>query len=184
MAETLERSTPARTTPVRAVTHPSESRPNIPTAELEFNRLEPCPGVWLQEVGEYGEKGMTKRAAVAIGPEFGTVGTELTREAAKEAVTFADVLVVCGFAFNPLAGEETTELGRLTVLRTRLSPDLLVGDLKKTGRPVPVLDNGSHEDRVRSGGEVTLPGGVARSSRSVGVEQLEHGGHRVQRRKR
>ena len=151
MAETLKRSTPTRTTPVRAVTHPSESRPNIPTAELEFNRLEPCPGVWLQEVGEYGEKGMTKRAAVAIGPEFGMVGTELTREAAKEAVTFAD---------------------------------LLVGDLKKTGRPVPVLDNGSHEDRVRSGGEVTLAEGVARSSRSVGVEQLEHGGHRVQRRRR
>ena len=140
--------------------------------------------MWLQEVGEYGEKGMTKRAAVAIGPEFGMVGTELTREAAKEAVTFADVLVVCGFAFNPLAGEETTELGRLTVLRTRLSPDLLVGDLKKTGRPVPVLDNGSHEDRVRSGGEVTLAEDLARSPRSVGVEQLEHGGHRVQRRKR
>ena len=107
--------------------------------------------MWLQEVGEYGEKGMTKRAAVAIGPQFGTVGTELTREAAKEAVTFAD---------------------------------LLVGDLKKTGRPVPVLDNGSHEDRVRSGGEVTLAEDVARSPRSVGVEQLEHGGHRVQCRKR
>jgi hypothetical protein len=34
---------------------------------------------------------------------------------------------------DPLAGEEARELGRLTVLQARISPDLLVGGLKNTG---------------------------------------------------
>jgi len=46
------------------------------------------------------------------GPEFATVGPELIREAAKEAVKIADLLVVCGFAFDPLSGEEASTLGR------------------------------------------------------------------------
>ena len=72
---------------------------------------------------------------MAIGPEFGTVGPELVRDAAKEAVKFADLLVVCGFAFDPLAGEEASTLGRLTILQARMNPDLAMGDelLKKTG---------------------------------------------------
>ena len=102
---------------------------------LEFTRLDPYPGVYVQAVGEYVENGQTKTVAVAIGPEFGTVGPELIREAAKEAVHIADLLVVCGFAFDPLAGEEARELGRLTILQARMNPDLAMGDelLKKTG---------------------------------------------------
>ena len=102
---------------------------------LEFSRLDPYPGVYIQAIGEYVENGQTKTVAVAIGPEFGTVGPELIREAAKEAVKIADLLVVCGFAFDPLAGEEARELGRLTILQARMNPDLAMGDelLKKTG---------------------------------------------------
>ncbi len=100
---------------------------------LEFSRLDPYPGVYIQATGEYAENSHRKTVAVAIGPEFGTVGPELIRDAAKEAVKIADLLVVCGFAFDPLAGEEARELGRLTVLQARISPDLLVGGLKNTG---------------------------------------------------
>jgi adenine-specific DNA-methyltransferase len=102
---------------------------------LEFTRLDPYPGVWVQGVGDYAENGSTKTVAIAIGPEFGTVGPELIRDAAKEAVKFADLLVVCGFAFDPLAGEEASTLGRLTILQARMNPDLAMGDelLKKTG---------------------------------------------------
>ena len=91
--------------------------------------------MWVQGVGEYGENGQAKTVAVALGPEFGTVGPELIREAAKEAVKIADLLVVCGFAFDPLAGEEASTLGRLTVLQARTNPDLEMGGdlLKKTG---------------------------------------------------
>ena len=89
----------------------------------------------VQGLGEYSENNRVRTAAVAIGPEFGTVGPELIRDAAKEAIHFADLLVVCGFAFDPLAGEEARELGRLTVLQARMNSDLAMGDelLKKTG---------------------------------------------------
>jgi adenine-specific DNA-methyltransferase len=78
---------------------------------------------------------MAKTAAIAIGPEYGSVGPELIRDAAKEAVKFADLLVVCGFAFDPLAGEEASSLGRLAILRARMNPNLAMGDelLKKIG---------------------------------------------------
>ena len=102
---------------------------------LEFSRLDPYPGVYVQATGEYAENSQAKTVAVAIGPEFGTVGPEFIREAAKEAVKIADLLVVCGFAFDPLAGEEASTLGRLTILQARMNPDLAMGDelLKKTG---------------------------------------------------
>ncbi|MFH1474533.1 MAG: site-specific DNA-methyltransferase, partial [Chloroflexota bacterium] len=102
---------------------------------LEFLRLDPYPGTWVQGIGEYAEAGVSRTVAVAIGPEFGTVGPELVRDAAKEAVKVADLLVVCGFAFDPLAGEEASTLGRLAILQARMNPDLAMGSdlLKKTG---------------------------------------------------
>ena len=101
---------------------------------LVFDRLEPWPGVYVQAAGEYTENGKAKSVAVAIGPEYGTVGRDLVREAAKEAVKFADTLVVCGFAFDAHA-QDVNELGRLTVLKAKMNPDLAMGDelLKKTG---------------------------------------------------
>ena len=46
-----------------------------------------------------------------------------------------DVLLVCGFAFDPSVSEEAKRYGRLTVLPVRMNPDLAMGDelLKKTG---------------------------------------------------
>jgi adenine-specific DNA-methyltransferase len=91
--------------------------------------------LFVQATGEYAENGHNRTVAVAIGRELGTVGPELIREAAKEAVKIADLLVVCGFAFDLLAGEEASTLGRLTILQARMNPDLAMGDelLKKTG---------------------------------------------------
>lgn len=104
---------------------------------LSFSVLDPYPGRWIQATGEYREGETTRRVAVAIGPEYGTVGAELVREAAKEAGGWFDLLVVCGFAFDSMADEErskVTKLGRLTILQARMNPDLLMGDvLKKTG---------------------------------------------------
>jgi adenine-specific DNA-methyltransferase len=122
---------------------------------LEFARLDPYPGVWVQGVGEYGENGSTKTVAIAIGPEFGTVGPELIRDAAKEAVKIADLLVVCGFAFDPLAGEEASTLGRLTILQARMNPDLAMGDelLKKTGSGNLFMVFGEPDIDVREAGE-------------------------------
>jgi adenine-specific DNA-methyltransferase len=91
--------------------------------------------VYVHAAGEYSEGGARKTVALCIGPEYGTVGVELVREAAKEAVKFADLLVVCGFAFESHVGDEASKLGRLTILKARMNPDLSMGDelLKKTG---------------------------------------------------
>lgn len=75
--------------------------------------------------------------AVCIGPEHGTVGPDLVRESAKEAVKGAgfDLLYVCGFAFDPHVDEETKRYGKLNIQICRMNPDLSMGDelLKKTG---------------------------------------------------
>jgi adenine-specific DNA-methyltransferase len=81
--------------------------------------------------------GKSRRVAVSIGPEHGTVGPGHVKEAAKEAVLGIgyDTLLICGFAFDPHVSEEVKRYGDLTVLPTRMNPDLTMGDelLKKTG---------------------------------------------------
>ncbi len=104
---------------------------------LVFERIEPHAGLYIQGIGEYKESGSIKRAAVSIGPEHGTVGPEQVKEAAKEAMKGAgfDLLIVCGFAFDPHVGDEVSQYGKLTILFSRMNPDLMMGDslLKKTG---------------------------------------------------
>lgn len=106
-------------------------------SRLKFERLEPYAGVYINAAGAYGKGSKTKRVAVCIGPEFGTVGADLIKEAAKEAVRGIgfDLLIVCGFAFDPHVGEEAKRYGKLPILVTRMNPDLAMGDelLKKTG---------------------------------------------------
>jgi adenine-specific DNA-methyltransferase len=123
---------------------------------LKFERLESYAGEWLHFAGEYIEKGgVSKRVAVCIGPEHGTVGQELIKEAAKEAIRGVgfDLLIVCGFAFDASANEAASQFipdgkasdkiiaegqkqyGKLPVLLARMNPDLAMGEelLKKTG---------------------------------------------------
>ena len=105
---------------------------------LRFDRIDPYAGAWLNAVGEYTDsEGNTRRVAVSIGPEHGTVGPHQVKEAAKEAVQGVgfDMLVVCGFAFDPHVAEEAKRYGNLTVLPAKMNPDLVMGDelLKKTG---------------------------------------------------
>ncbi len=127
----------------------------IKNERLKFDRLEPYAGTWLHAAGEYTEKlpsppgegpgpalsevegARSRRVAVSIGPELGTVGPEQVKEAAKEALKGVefDLLIVCGFAFDPHVSEEAKRYGKLTVLPARMNPDLAMGDelLKKTG---------------------------------------------------
>jgi adenine-specific DNA-methyltransferase len=109
----------------------------IKNERLKFDRLESYAGVWLQAQGQYTENGRTRRVAISIGPEHGTVGPDQIKEAAKEAVQGVgfDLLIVCGFAFDPHVSEEVKRYGKLTVLPARMNPDLSMGDelLKKTG---------------------------------------------------
>jgi adenine-specific DNA-methyltransferase len=110
----------------------------IRNERLIFDTLEPFAGRYIQGAGDFTDKdGNVKRVAVSIGPEHGTVGKDLLREAAKEARRGEgfDMVVVCGFAFDPAVPEAAKEYGELTVLPTRMNPDLTMGEelLKKTG---------------------------------------------------
>jgi adenine-specific DNA-methyltransferase len=105
---------------------------------MQFSQVSPMAGRWLTAVGIYKDgEGIERRAAISIGPEHGTVGPEQVKQAAKEAVQGIgfDVLVVCGFAFDPHVSEEAKRYGALTVLPTKMNPDLAMGEdlLKKTG---------------------------------------------------
>ncbi len=126
---------------------------------IKFDRLDTYAGEWIQAAGEYTDAdGSPVRVAVSIGPEHGTVGPEQVKEAAKEAMKgFGfSLLLVCGFAFDAHASQTAKEVadeagkaqvgdgtffaesqrkyGALTVLLTRMNPDLAMGDLlKKTG---------------------------------------------------
>ena len=105
---------------------------------LMLDPLEPFAGEYIQAAGEYRTSdGKVQRVAVTIGPQYGTVGPDLVKEAAKEAVRGVgfDILIVCGFALDPHVSEETRRYGKLTVLTPRMNPDMLMGDglLKKTG---------------------------------------------------
>ena len=109
----------------------------VKNERLKFDRLEPYAGRWLHAEGEYTENEKSRRVAVCIGPEHGTVGPDLIKEAAKEAVQGIgfDLVIVCGFAFDPHVSEEVKRYGKLTILRARMNADLSMGDelLKKTG---------------------------------------------------
>jgi len=110
----------------------------IKQERLKFDYLEPYAGQWLNATGEFTDaEGKPKRVAVSIGPEYGTVSSEQIKESAKEAVQGLgyDLLIVCGFAFDPNVQEESKRYGKLQVLVTRMNSDLLLGDdlLKKTG---------------------------------------------------
>ncbi len=122
---------------------------------LELDSLEPFAGEWITARGAFTDTdGETRQVAVSLGPEYGTVGADQVREAAKEAVKgFGfDLLLVCGFAFDAASPEtaqefrpdaeggwavaaEERKFGKLPVLLVRMNPDLSMGEdlLKQTG---------------------------------------------------
>ena len=75
------------------------------------------------------------RAAIFIGPEFGTVSRPDLVEAAREAgdADF-DVLIACAFNYDARS-TEFDKLGRIPVLKARMNADLhMADDLKNTGK--------------------------------------------------
>ena len=106
-------------------------------------------------------EGKSRRAAVCIGPEHGTVGPDLVKEAAKEAVQGVgfDLLIVCGFAFDPHVSEEVKRYGKLAVVPARMNPDLAMGDelLKKTGAGNLFMVFGEPDVEIRPDSEGRAP---------------------------
>jgi adenine-specific DNA-methyltransferase len=102
---------------------------------IVFTALTPWPGNLVCAEGRYLEGDVEKRAAVFIGPEFGTVQRADLVQAAREAGDAAfDVLIACAFNYEAHA-TEFTKLGRIPVLKARMNADLhMAEDLKNTGK--------------------------------------------------
>jgi adenine-specific DNA-methyltransferase len=103
--------------------------------KIAFTALTPWPGDLVCADGRYLEGGKEKRAAIFIGPEFGTVQRADLVQAAKEAGDAEfDVLIACAFNYEAHA-TEFSKLGRIPVLKARMNADLhMAGDLKNTGK--------------------------------------------------
>ena len=106
---------------------------------IEFVSITAWPGRLVCAEGVYvegnEEDGIGRRAAIFIGPEFGTVSRPDLVEAAREAADGGfDVLIACAFNYEA----HTTEfenLGRVPVLKARMNADLHMADnLKNTGK--------------------------------------------------
>jgi adenine-specific DNA-methyltransferase len=109
----------------------------VKNERIKFASLDPFAGKWIHAKGTYTDaEGITKSVGISIGPEHGTVGPLQLKEAAKEAVQGLgfDLLIVCGFAFDPHISDEMKRYGKLTVLPARMNNDLGMDELlKKTG---------------------------------------------------
>ena len=147
---------------------------------IAFASLTPWPGRFVCAEGRYSDQSpeaggqeepdtdhyplaTEKRAAIFIGPEFGTVSRPDLVEAAREAADGGfDVLIACAFNYDA----HTTEfesLGRVPVLKARMNADLhMAGELRNTGSgnlfvifgepDIDVLDCDDGQIRVRVNG--------------------------------
>ena len=103
--------------------------------KLTFTSLMPWPGTYVNAEGQFMEGTTTRRAAIFIGPEFGTVTRTDLVAAAREATDARfDVLIACAFNFDAHSSE-LSKLGPLTILKAKMNPDLhMADDLKNTGK--------------------------------------------------
>jgi adenine-specific DNA-methyltransferase len=111
---------------------------------ITFTALIAWPGELICAEGRYLENPspeksegvpIEKRAAIFIGPEFGTVSRPDLVAAAREAgdADF-DVLIACAFNYDARS-TDFAKLGRIPVLKARMNADLhMADDLKNTGK--------------------------------------------------
>lgn len=106
---------------------------------IVFTALTPWQGDRIVAEGRYiqgsGKDEKQQRAAIFIGPEFGTITRPDLVEAAREAAESGfDVLIACAFSYEAYA-TEFEHLGSLRVLKARMNADLhMAADLKNTGK--------------------------------------------------
>lgn len=150
--------------------------------KIDFTALTPWPGDLVCADGRYVEGNTEKRAAVFIGPEFGTVSRPDLVAAAREAGDAGfDVLIACAFNYDAHSSE-FDKLGRIPVLKARMNADLhMADDLKNTGKgnlfvifgepDIDVLDADDGQVRIKVNGvDVFHPNtGEVRSDGADGI---------------
>ena len=134
---------------------------------ISFASVVPWPGDLVAAEGVYyeGDEGSAtkRRAAIFIGPEFGTVTRPDLARAAREAGEAGfDIVIVCAFNYDAHS-TELARLGRVPILKARMNADLhMAGDLKNTGKgnlfvifgepDIDILDGENDQIQVRING--------------------------------
>ncbi|MFN6138697.1 MAG: site-specific DNA-methyltransferase [Planctomycetota bacterium] len=147
------------------------------SGRIDFVSLVPWPGDLVCAEGTYEsnqgnetsstnhqpqatDQASTKRAAIFIGPEFGTVQRQDLVLAAREASDAGfDVLIACAFNFDAMS-TEFNKLGRIPVLKARMNADLhMSDDLKNTGKGNLFVIFGEPDVELVSGEWLVTSGG-------------------------
>jgi len=154
--------------------------------KIVFSSIAPWPGYFVCAEGKYtesnGKSGAEKRAAIFIGPEFGTVSRPDLVAAAREAGDAGfDVLITCAFNYDAHSSE-FNKLGKIPVLKARMNADLHMSDeLKNTGKgnlfvifgepDIEILEAKDNQIRVKINGvDVFHPNtGEVRSDGAEGI---------------
>ena len=138
---------------------------------ITFTSLMPWPGRFVCADGRYIEgataddegSGTERRAAIFIGPEFGTVSRPDLVEAARESGEAGfEVIIACAFNYDAHS-TEFERLGRIPVFKARMDADLHMADnLKNTGKgnlfvifgepDIDILDAEDEQVQVRVNG--------------------------------
>jgi len=102
--------------------------------KIDLTAIQAWPGYFIAAEARFLEGETERRAGIFIGPEYGTVARPDLVAAAREAADAGfDVLIACAFNFDAHSAE-FDKLGRVTVLKARMNPDLHMADtLKNTG---------------------------------------------------
>ncbi len=105
------------------------------SGKIDFESVTPWPGHWVGAEGQFRERDEMRRAAILIGPEYGTVSRPDLTAAAREAnEAHFDLLIACAFNFDAHSSE-LDRLGPLRIVKARMNPDLHMADeLKNTGK--------------------------------------------------
>lgn len=131
--------------------------------KIAFTSLTPWPGELICAEGRYTEggeeSGAEKRAAIFVGPEFGTVSRPDLVAATREAGDAGfDVLIACAFNYDAHSSE-FNKLGRIPVLKARMNADLhMADDLKNTGKGNLFVIFGEPDIDIIDSGSETKPG--------------------------
>jgi adenine-specific DNA-methyltransferase len=130
---------------------------------ITFTSISPWPGRFIGAEGRFLEGEAERKAAILIGPEFGTVSRPDLVAAVREAADGGfDVLIACAFNFDAHSSE-FAGIGRIPVLKARMNPDLHMADELKTtrsgnlfvvfGEPdIDIQDAGDNRIRVKING--------------------------------
>ncbi|MBQ3058749.1 MAG: hypothetical protein IJD16_00325, partial [Desulfovibrio sp.] len=127
--------------------------------KIVFTALKAWPGLrYINAEGRYMEGENERRAAIFIGPEFGSVTRQDLAAAAREAgEADFELLICCAFNYDAASGD-LSSLGKVRIVKARMNADLhMSADLKNTGKgnlfvifgEPDIAIEGSPDNRIR-----------------------------------